>query len=138
MGTELGLLADVESTGGASVYRITERSVRRALDAGPQRHELAAFVARHSRTPVPQALSYLIDDAARRHGVLRAGTASAYLRCDDEALLARVLADRNADALGLRLIAPDRRDRRRAGVPRARRAARGRLRPGGGGPRTVS
>jgi antitoxin (DNA-binding transcriptional repressor) of toxin-antitoxin stability system len=106
MGTELGLLADVESTGGASVYRITERSVRRALDAGRSGAALAAFVARHSRTPVPQALSYLIDDAARRHGVLRAGTASAYLRCDDEALLTRVLADRAAEALGLRIIAP--------------------------------
>ena len=106
MGTELSLLADVESTGGASVYRITERSVRRALDAGRSGTALAAFVARHSRTPVPQALSYLIDDAARRHGVLRAGTASAYLRCADEALLARVLADRAADTLGLRLIAP--------------------------------
>jgi XPB/Ssl2-like helicase family protein len=106
MGAELALLADVESTGGASVYRITERSVRRALDAGRSGDALAGFVAAHSRTPVPQALSYLIDDAARRHGVLRAGTASAYLRCDDEALLARVLTDRAADALGLRRIAP--------------------------------
>ncbi len=106
MGVELGLLADVESTGGASVYRITERSVRRALDAGRGGDELATFVATHSRTPVPQALSYLIDDAARRHGVLRAGTATAYLRCDDESLLTRVLSDRGADALGLRRVAP--------------------------------
>ncbi|HEU5267886.1 MAG TPA: helicase-associated domain-containing protein [Jatrophihabitans sp.] len=106
MGAELALLADVESTGGASVYRITERSVRRALDAGRSGEQLAAFVAAHSRTPIPQALSYLIEDAARRHGVLRAGAASAYLRCDDQALLARVLADRAVAPLGLRKIAP--------------------------------
>jgi len=106
MGAELALLAVLESTGGASVYRITERSVRRALDAGRSGEQLAEFVQQHSRTPVPQALSYLIEDAARRHGVLRAGTAASYLRCDDEALLARVLADRHVYALGLRLIAP--------------------------------
>ena len=106
MGAELGLLADLESTGGAAVYRITERSVRRALDAGRSGERLAEFVREHSRTPLPQALTYLIEDAARRHGVLRAGTAAAYLRCDDEALLARVIADRHVESLGLRLIAP--------------------------------
>jgi hypothetical protein len=106
MGAELTLLADLESTGGASVYRITERSVRRALDAGRSGEQLAEFVRAHSRTPVPQALSYLIDDSARRHGVLRAGAAASYLRCDDEALLSRVLADRHVDGLHLQLIAP--------------------------------
>ncbi|MFN2559772.1 MAG: helicase-associated domain-containing protein [Jatrophihabitans sp.] len=106
MGTELGLIADIESTGGAHVYRITERSVRRALDAGRTGEYLAQFVEQHSRTPVPQALRYLIDDSARRHGVLRAGAAASYLRCDDEALLARVLADKDSAALNLRLIAP--------------------------------
>jgi hypothetical protein len=102
---ELALAADLESTGGASVYRITEASVRRALDAGRSGADLAALVSR-SRTPVPQALSYLIDDVARRHGVLRTGVAAAYLRCDDEALLAGVVADRHLDALQLRRIAP--------------------------------
>ncbi|MDT4941676.1 MAG: hypothetical protein QOJ34_1765, partial [Pseudonocardiales bacterium] len=106
MGAELGLLADLESTGGAHVYRLTERSVRRALDAGRTGEQLLAFVEQRSRTPVPQALRYMIDDGARRHGVLRAGAAASYLRCDDEALLARVLADRNTEPLNLRLIAP--------------------------------
>jgi len=106
MGRELALLADLESTGGASVYRITERTVRRALDAGRSGERLAEFIRTHSRTPLPQALTYLIEDSSRRHGVLRAGSAAAYLRCDDEALLARVLADRHVDALGLRGIAP--------------------------------
>jgi hypothetical protein len=103
---ELALAAELESTGGASVYRITESSVRRALDAGRTGTDLADLVAGRSRTPVPQALSYLIDDVARRHGALRAGVAGAYLRCDDEALLARVLADRDVAALQLRRLAP--------------------------------
>lgn len=106
LGVELGLVAELESTGGASVYRITERSVRRALDAGRTGETITAFLASHSRTPVPQGLTYLVDDAARRHGVLRAGTAGAYLRCDDESLLARVVGDRATAGLGLRLLAP--------------------------------
>jgi hypothetical protein len=62
--------------------------------------------AQRSRTPVPQALSYLIADMARRHGTLRSGAASSYLRCEDEALLTRVVADREVAALQLRRIAP--------------------------------
>ena len=103
---ELSAVADLESSGGASVYRITEASVRRGLDSGLGGSAIAALFTEHSRTPVPQALTYLIDDVARRHGVLRTGPASAYLRCDDEALLSRVLADRAVEPLGLRRIAP--------------------------------
>ncbi|MBQ0968188.1 MULTISPECIES: helicase-associated domain-containing protein [Streptomyces] len=102
----LGLLADVESKGGATVYRFTPGSVRRALDAGRSAADLHAFLARHSRTPVPQPLTYLIDDVARRHGRLRVGAASAYVRCDDDATLDEILADKRAAALGLRRLAP--------------------------------
>ncbi|KAA6214554.1 DNA-binding protein [Streptomyces albofaciens JCM 4342] len=102
----LGILADVESKGGATVYRFTPASVRRALDAGRSAAELQSFLATHSRTPVPQPLAYLIDDVARRHGRLRVGAASAYVRCDDDALLAEILADRRAVALRLRRLAP--------------------------------
>jgi hypothetical protein len=106
LAAELALAADLESTGGASVYRITEASVRRALDAGRSGTDIAAMIAQRSRTPVPQSLSYLIDDLSRRHGTLRSGTAASYLRCEDEALLARVVADRGVSALQLRRIAP--------------------------------
>ncbi|MGN0117504.1 MAG: helicase-associated domain-containing protein, partial [Streptomyces albidoflavus] len=102
----LGVLADVESKGGATVYRFTPGSVRRALDAGRTATELHAFLDRHSRTPVPQPLTYLIDDVARRHGLLRVGAASSYVRCDDESVLDEILADRRATALRLRRLAP--------------------------------
>ncbi|WP_426569268.1 helicase-associated domain-containing protein [Streptomyces canus] len=102
----LGVLADVESKGGATVYRFTPDSVRRALDAGRTASDLHAFLAEHSRTPVPQPLAYLIDDVARRHGHLRVGAASAYVRCDDDTLLNEILADRRAAALRLRRLAP--------------------------------
>ncbi|GHF69677.1 MULTISPECIES: helicase C-terminal domain-containing protein [Streptomyces] len=102
----LSVLADVESKGGATVYRFTPGSVRRALDAGQAATDLHAFLAAHSRTPVPQPLSYLIDDVARRHGHLRIGAAAAYVRCDDEAVLNEILADRRSTGLRLRRLAP--------------------------------
>ncbi|MGA5769796.1 helicase-associated domain-containing protein [Streptomyces pseudogriseolus] len=102
----LGVLADVESKGGATVYRFTPGSVRRALDAGRSAADLHAFLAAHSRTPVPQPLAYLIDDVARRHGHLRVGAASSYVRCDDDAVLNEILADKRAAGLGLRRLAP--------------------------------
>ena len=102
---ELALAADLESTGGASVYHITEATVRRALDAGTSAAVLAGMFATRSRTPIPQGLSYLIEDVGRRHGQLRTGIATAYLRSDDESLLARVLCDRAVQSLGLRRIA---------------------------------
>ncbi|MGA4943011.1 helicase-associated domain-containing protein [Streptomyces cinereoruber] len=102
----LAVLADVESKGGATVYRFTPGSVRRALDSGLTASDLHDFLAAHSRTPVPQPLAYLVDDVARRHGHLRVGAASAYVRCDDDTVLGEILADRRSAALGLRRLAP--------------------------------
>ncbi|HEY7224446.1 MAG TPA: helicase-associated domain-containing protein [Micromonosporaceae bacterium] len=106
LAAELAAAADAESRGGATVYRVTPTSIRRALDAGYASADLHALFARRSRTPLPQTLSYLIDDVARRHGGLRVGTAGAYLRGDDEKLLAEVLADRRLSGLALRRLAP--------------------------------
>jgi Helicase conserved C-terminal domain len=103
---ELALAADIESTGGATVYRFTPQSVRRALDAGRSAAELIDLLKRHSMTDLPQPLSYLIEDVARRHGRLRVGSASAYARCDDPAVLDEILADRRSESLRLYRLAP--------------------------------
>ncbi|MCW2502615.1 MAG: hypothetical protein JWO79_899 [Actinomycetia bacterium] len=106
LAAQLALVADVESAGSATVYRVTPASVRRALDAGRSASDLHLLFKERSRTAVPQALTYLIDDVARRHGGLRSGSASAYLRSDDETLLTEILADRRCEALRLRRLAP--------------------------------
>ncbi|GIH17592.1 helicase-associated domain-containing protein [Rugosimonospora africana] len=103
LAAELALIGEPEST---NVLRITADSVRRALDAGYSAAELHALFARRSRTPVPQGLTYLIDDVARRHGGLRVGSAGGYLRSDDEALLVELMADRRLSHLQLRRLAP--------------------------------
>lgn len=102
----IALVADIESAGAATVYRIGETSVRRALDAGMTAAELHQLFTAHSRTPVPQSLTYLIDDVARRHGRLRAGMAQSFVRSEDPALLAEVLAAPVAERLALRAVAP--------------------------------
>lgn len=98
--------ADIESRGGATVYRFTEASVRRSLDSGRTATDLLERLTVASPTPVPQPLEYLISDVARRHGQTRVGTASCYLRNDDAAMLDAMTSDRNLSALQLRKIAP--------------------------------
>jgi hypothetical protein len=99
-------VADVESAGAAMVYRVSEQSIRHALDIGRTASALHAFFAKHSRTPVPQGLTYLIDDVARRHGQLRVGMATSFVRCEDPALLTQAIAAPGAQGLNLRLLAP--------------------------------
>jgi hypothetical protein len=102
----LAMLADVESRGGATVYRFTERSVRRAFDSGWSAAEVHGFVASSSRTPVPQALTYLVDDVSRRFGTIRVGAAESFLRSDDETALTELVHHPQAASLRLRRIAP--------------------------------
>ncbi|MDO4687202.1 MAG: helicase-associated domain-containing protein, partial [Corynebacterium sp.] len=84
------------------VYRITEASVKQALDAGFSTQDVEEFLQKYIAGEVPQAISYLLADLARQQGLLRAGTASCYVRCEDEEFLARAV-----DATpGLRLLAP--------------------------------
>lgn len=102
----LQLVADVESRGGATTYRFTPTSVRRALDTGWTAVELHEFLGSVSRTPVPQPLSYLVDDTARTFGSVRVGHAEAFIRADDEAALSELLHHPKAGSLGLRRLAP--------------------------------
>ena len=101
----LRLLADVESRGHATVFRISEGSVRRALDAGWDAEAIHSLLGEISRTPVPQPLTYLIDDVARRYGAVRVGSALAYVRSDNADALSALVADRRLKALGLHRIA---------------------------------
>jgi XPB/Ssl2-like helicase family protein len=102
---ELAAVANVESAGTAMVYRVSEQSIRHALDIGKTAAALHSLFEKHSKTPVPQGLTYLIDDAARRHGQLRIGIAASFVRCEDPTLLAQAVAA-SAEPLGLRVLAP--------------------------------
>lgn len=99
-------VAEIESSGSATVYRVTPPSLRRALSAGRSAADLHELFAAHSATPVPQALTYLVDDTARRHGVLRIGGTASYLRSDDPALVAEAVRVAETAGFVLRRIAP--------------------------------
>ncbi|XVX19641.1 helicase-associated domain-containing protein [Actinomycetota bacterium] len=100
------LVADIESRGGATVYRFRAETIRRALDAGWSADQILDGLRDGSQTPVPQPLDYLVRDAARRHGQTRVGAAAAYIRSDDEATLGAMEAARELAPLQLRRIAP--------------------------------
>lgn len=102
----LAAVATIESAGAATVYRISEATIRRALDTGATASELHTLFERHSKTPVPQGLTYLVDDVARRHGQLRVGMASSFIRCEDPALLAQAIAAPALANVEMRSLAP--------------------------------
>ena len=104
---ELDLIADIESRGAATVFRFSEASLRRGLDHGRTGEEILAFLKKTSKTPVPQPLEYLIGDISKKHGKLRIGNASSFIRCEDTALITQIIKDKKVEALGLRRIAPE-------------------------------
>ena len=65
VGARLRELADVESRGHASVLRLSQTSVHRALEVEPDPAVWLDFLHNISLTPIPQPVSYLITDAAR-------------------------------------------------------------------------
>jgi len=103
----LAMMAEIESRGGATVYRFTESTIRRALDHGKTGDEIKTFLVKTSKTPMPQPLEYLIADVAKKHGKLRVGNTSAFIRCEDTALISQIMNDKKLEILSLRRIAPE-------------------------------
>ena len=99
-------MARRESRGGATTWRFTADTVRAALDAGADGPGLLAELTAVATHGVPQALSVLIGDVARRHGRLRVAAAGCVVRTEDAALAAEVAASRMLKSLQLRLVAP--------------------------------
>lgn len=98
--------ADLKASSPARVYRLSDASLRRALDAGMKAAEITALLQRYAPRGIPQNVAYLIADVAARHGNLVAGFAGLYLRSEDPALLAGVVVDRRLEAFSPRLLAP--------------------------------
>lgn len=103
---ELSAIAEIESRGAATVYRFNEVSIRRGLDLGKSADGIKNLLSKTSKTPVPQPLTYLIEDTARKHGAIRLGAAPAYLRSDDSTLLDALMRDARITALMPQRIAP--------------------------------
>lgn len=100
----LRTLADVESRGLATTYRVSPDSINRAIHAGATAESLRAFLSSISVSGIPQPLDYLIAETERRHALVRVGEAPAgsYIRSDDLDLLNALAADQRLAPLGLR------------------------------------
>ena len=111
-------MAEAETRGLASSYRMTAGSVTRALTAGETVPAIREFLSGISLTGIPQPLEYLLTDTEQRFGTLRVGAmdpgladpdapdagAAAYVRSDDSALLGQLLVDPNLAPLAFRRV----------------------------------
>lgn len=102
----LEVSAVVESRGGALTVRFTQESITKAFDSGLAAAQLIEDLEVFSVTPLPQPLTYLISDVARRHGLVRVGALSSYVKLADEATAAAVLSLPTAGSVGFFEIAP--------------------------------
>jgi hypothetical protein len=99
--------ADLESRGGATTWRFSQASVRRALDSGLEPPTLLAGLrAIAVGGALPQPLEYLVGDVARRHGAIRVREVKCVLHATDPALIAEVVGARALAALQLTALAP--------------------------------
>ncbi len=96
-------IAQLESDAGARIYRINERSLRRAFAEGLDAAAVLEALHAHSAVGVPPTVVRLVEDVAAGHGRLRTGAATSYLVVDDAALLPAALKVR---AARLRQVAP--------------------------------
>lgn len=81
----IAAFAEVESTGGATVYRISVASVEGALDRGWTADRILDVLRDASDLPLPQPVAYLVRDTATRHGRIRVGEATSYVVTEDGA-----------------------------------------------------
>ncbi|WP_437582418.1 helicase-associated domain-containing protein [Paramicrobacterium sp. CJ85] len=112
--TRLRGMAEVESRSQASTYRFTRSSIDRALSTGEDAASIRAFLDDVSLTGIPQPLSYLIDDVAAQHGLVRVsasasapGAHSSIISTDHD-LLDTLAVDQTLATLGLRRTEPGR------------------------------
>lgn len=81
-----------EKIGSVMHFRVSERSIQRALAEGMYLKRIVTTLEQHSRTPVPQNVLYSIRDWAVRAGVMH--LADDYVvSADDVELVARFSAD---------------------------------------------
>lgn len=106
MDARLRVMADVESADVATVFRFSDASLQRALAAGMSATHIREVLTEWSRTPLPQSLEYLINDAQRRFGSLRITTATTVITSDDESLIASLPTHPTARGITWTVVAP--------------------------------
>ncbi|MBL8863420.1 MAG: helicase-associated domain-containing protein [Planctomycetes bacterium] len=81
-----------DKQGGVMSFRVSERTVQRALHEGMYLKRILATLDRHSRTPVPQNVLFSIRDWAARAGCMHLGS-DYVVSAEDAELVARFRGD---------------------------------------------
>jgi len=96
----LDLLADRESRGAASTWRLTPASIRRGFDAGWDADEVLERL-RALASSLPQSVEYAVKDVGRRYGQVVVRPVACVLVVPDDALRAELLVAQAVRGLGL-------------------------------------
>jgi len=97
--------ADAEARDVASTWRFSPGSVRRALDAGHTADGLLTALTAVADKALPQPLSYLVHDVARRHGTVRVRAMGCCVCVPDPVLATEIAQHRALAALELAKLA---------------------------------
>lgn len=109
--SELRRIAETETIGLASTYRLTPLSITHALELGESGHQIRAFLSELSGKPLPQPIDYLIDDVEKRFGKLQIGSGNhewrSQISSPDALLLTEIASDSRLKPFALHRQAPE-------------------------------
>lgn len=97
-------LCVVESRGLASTFRMTAAGVDRSLATGMSAEDILSRLTALSATEIPQAVSYMISDAAAKYGSVRVRAHDSFtsVTASDPLVLQMIATDRSLNVLGLK------------------------------------
>lgn len=104
--TDLWKVAQLQSSHGASVFRVTPDSVAAAMNRGLTPDEVTEILERGSKVPLPPTVERLIGDQGQKYGRIKVGLAHTYVRTDDPALLKELRRNKKLAKLDWQEIAP--------------------------------
>ena len=108
---ELRRIAETESIGLASTYRLTPLSVTHALELGETASQIREFLQALSGMPLPQPVEYLLNDVEKRFGKLLIGTGNhewrSQISSSDAVLLTEIASDTRLKPFALHRQAPE-------------------------------
>jgi hypothetical protein len=104
--TRLEALAEIDTRGQGTVFRITDDSIAAALRAGRDAPSLLQDLTELSSTGVPSTLTHMIESQASRLNRVRVAAARSVIVVDDPADLDVIFDDPASAATGMRRLSP--------------------------------
>ncbi|WP_029088182.1 helicase-associated domain-containing protein [Brevibacterium album] len=104
--TRLEALAEIDTRGQGTVFRVTDETIAAALRAGRDAESLLADLAELSSTGVPSTLTHMVESQASRLTRIRVAAARSVIVVDDPADLDVIFDDPASVATGMRRLSP--------------------------------